>query len=326
MSALVCFNDNTCVAYLAHHISHTSSAARVIKSYKFKEVGRLRAECAVSLSEQASSSSLKSGKTCKWGGRETCSILIMHDWHILWNEWELLSVPLLPLPVFFFFFWRNTTIWGVGRSSGYLPNCSSQWTKKKKQATCFKCGLNSPEAQAVANRPERVRAWKDKRLLLKRPRMDTKKMAVSVCVFVPVRVSSSAPTGEEELKEEQIYPALTASAYRPLNGWGNKTHKITWICVYSCIASKWLLTDTLTYSNIGAALQFTLCNGVDGKPGGHSALLRTLTHCWVLIDPNVYCVIWVLRETPTAERPRYRTRNLPTLRRLCMVPIVPIPT
>lgn len=159
--------------------------------------------------------------------------------------------------------------------------------KKKKQATCFKCGLNSPEAQAVANRPERVRAWKDKRLLLKRPRMDTKKMAVSVCVFVPVRVSSSAPTGEEELKEEQIYPALTASAYRPLNGWGNKTHKITWICVYSCIASKWLLTDTLTYSNIGAALQFTLCNGVDGKPGGHSALLRTLTHCWVLIDPNV---------------------------------------
>lgn len=259
------------------------------------------------------------------GGRRVPFLSCMIGIYYEMNESYCLSLFFLYL-FFFFFFWRNTTIWGVGRSSGYLPNCSSQWTKKKKQATCFKCGLNSPEAQAVANRPERVRAWKDKRLLLKRPRMDTKKMAVSVCVFVPVRVSSSAPTGEEELKEEQIYPALTASAYRPLNGWGNKTHKITWICVYSCIASKWLLTDTLTYSNIGAALQFTLCNGVDGKPGGHSALLRTLTHCWVLIDPNVYCVIWVLRETPTAERPRYRTRNLPTLRRLCMVPIVPIPS
>lgn len=37
-------------------------------------------------------------------------------------------------------------------------------------------------------------------------------MAVRVCVFVPVRVSSPAPTGEEELKEGQIYTALTASA------------------------------------------------------------------------------------------------------------------
>lgn len=94
--------------------------------------------------------------------------------------------------------------------------------KNKKQATCSKCGLNSLKAQTVANRPERVRAWKDKWLLLKHPRMDTKKMAVRVCVFVPVHVSSSAPTGEEELKEGQIYPALTTSAYRPLNGGGTK--------------------------------------------------------------------------------------------------------
>lgn len=49
--------------------------------------------------------------------------------------------------------------------------------------------------------------------------MDTKKMAVRVCVFVPVRDSSSAPaTGEEQLKKGQIFPALTGSAYRPLNG------------------------------------------------------------------------------------------------------------
>lgn len=259
------------------------------------------------------------------GGRRVPFLSCMIGIYYEMNESYCLSLFFLYL--FFFSSFEETPpseVWA--EAVDICPTAPPNEQKKKKQATCFKCGLNSPEAQAVANRPKRVRAWKDKRLLLKRPRMDTKKMAVSVCVFVPVRVSSSAPTGEEELKEEQIYPALTASAYRPLNGWGNKTHKITWICVYSCIASKWLLTDTLTYSNIGAALQFTLCNGVDGKPGGHSALLRTLTHCWVLIDPNVYCVIWVLRETPTAERPRYRTRNLPTLRRLCMVPIVPIPT
>lgn len=47
-------------------------------------------------------------------------------------------------------------------------------------------------------------------------------MAVHVCVFVPVRVSSSAPTGEEELKEGQICPALTSSTYRPLNSGGTK--------------------------------------------------------------------------------------------------------
>lgn len=250
-----------------------------------------------------------------------------HAWLAYIMKWmRVIVCPSSSFTCFFFLLLKKHHHLRCGQKQWIFAQLLLPMNKKKKQATCFKCGLNSPEAQAVANRPERVRAWKDKRLLLKRPRMDTKKMAVSVCVFVPVRVSSSAPTGEEELKEEQIYPALTASAYRPLNGWGNKTHKITWICVYSCIASKWLLTDTLTYSNIGAALQFTLCNGVDGKPGGHSALLRTLTHCWVLIDPNVYCVIWVLRETPTAERPRYRTRNLPTLRRLCMVPIVPIPT
>lgn len=52
-------------------------------------------------------------------------------------------------------------------------------------------------------------------------------MAVRVCVFVPVHVSSSAPTGEEELKEGQIYPALTTSAYRPLNGGGTKHIKKT---------------------------------------------------------------------------------------------------
>lgn len=43
------------------------------------------------------------------------------------------------------------------------------------------------------------------------------------------------------------------------------------------IDSKWLLVDTLTKSNIGASLQCTFHNGIDGKPGGQSALLRTLT-------------------------------------------------
>lgn len=47
-------------------------------------------------------------------------------------------------------------------------------------------------------------------------------MAVRVCVFVPVRVGSSAAVGEEELKEGQIYPAFTASASEPVNGGGTR--------------------------------------------------------------------------------------------------------
>lgn len=153
------------------------------------------------------------GKHANERGREICSILILHAWHILWNEWELFSVPLLFLPVFFSSFEETapSEVWAeaVDTCPTAPPNEKKQ---KKTQATCSKCGLNSLEAQAVTNRPERVRAWKDKWLLLKHPRMDTKKMAVRVCVFVPVRVSSPAPTGEEELKEGQIYTALTASA------------------------------------------------------------------------------------------------------------------
>lgn len=53
--------------------------------------------------------------------------------------------------------------------------------------------------------------------------MDTKRMAVHVCVFMPVRVSASALVGEEELKERQIYPALTASASRPVSSGGIDT-------------------------------------------------------------------------------------------------------
>lgn len=151
------------------------------------------------------------GKHANERGREIYSILILHAWHILWNEWELFSVPLLFLPVFFLLLKKHHL--RCGQKQWILAQLHLLIKKKKKpQATCSKCGLNSLEAQAVTNRPERVRAWKDKWLLLKHPRMDTKKMAVRVCVFVPVRVSSPAPTGEEEPKEGQIYTALTASA------------------------------------------------------------------------------------------------------------------
>lgn len=105
MSVLVCFNCNMCVAYFAHPRCIIFLTLLPLRKWlnptNSYEVARLHAECAFSLSEQASSSSAKSGKTCKWGGREMCSILILHGWHILWNEWELFSVPLLPLPVFF---------------------------------------------------------------------------------------------------------------------------------------------------------------------------------------------------------------------------------
>lgn len=154
------------------------------------------------------------GKHANERGREFSSILILHAWHILWNEWELFSVPLLFLPGLSFLLLKKHHHLRCGQKQWILAQMHLLMEKKKKktQATCSKCGLNSLEAQAVTNRPARVTAWKDKWLLLKHPRMDTKKMAVRVCVFVPVRVSSPAPTGEEELKEGQIYTALTASA------------------------------------------------------------------------------------------------------------------
>lgn len=100
ISALVCFIDNMRVLLISLIHGKVILLARVIKSYKFIWGDKVACRSAVSLSEQASSFSAKSGKTCKWGGRETCSILILHGWQILLNECELFSVPLFHLPIF----------------------------------------------------------------------------------------------------------------------------------------------------------------------------------------------------------------------------------
>lgn len=76
---------------------------------------RLYEENLVLFSEQASSL-VKSGKTCKWGGREIRSILIIHGWRMLWNECESLSFRSFVLFLnFFFLSWRNASGWGTNR-------------------------------------------------------------------------------------------------------------------------------------------------------------------------------------------------------------------
>lgn len=65
ISALVCFIDNICILLISLMHGKVILLARVIKSYKFIWDGKVACRSAVSLTEQASSFSAKSGKTCK---------------------------------------------------------------------------------------------------------------------------------------------------------------------------------------------------------------------------------------------------------------------
>lgn len=156
------------------------------------------------------------GKHANEGGRESCSILILHGWRILWNECELFSPPLLLLPVFIFLLSKKPPpfeAWAeaVDPCPAAPPNDKikphvpivDHWVWIPLELRLSLIGLEDWEPERINGFCWSGQGWPQREW---------------PCVFVPVRVISSALTGEEELKEGQIYPAFTESASGPVNG------------------------------------------------------------------------------------------------------------